>query len=491
MKLYIEFLKFLFNKLIKREETGVAIKKFAERMGVVYIKISQILATQNYGNLFTENDRKLLSSICDDCNKIPFDDIKEILENEYNMKLDDIFESIDKNPVGSASISQVHKAILKNGDVVAVKVKRRDITNSIESELSRIKKLVHQFGKFVKFENYIAADQALELYLKWIYEETDFVHEKKNIQLYQEFCDSVNHKVDGIKEARVPKVYDDLCTENVLVMEYIDSDTINKISLENENNKKVIQTAINSYIKASFHALLNDQRIVFHGDPHSGNIFIDKNGNIGFLDMGLLFVLSEEDTKLTRQFFLAAYTGNYENLYNLLIPYGQMDDQNKVLFKEEIKKYCAGLATKDVTYYFTDMINICLKYQFCPPDFIICMAKVFVCLNGINGFTDNLMTSKELLQEQTVEYFIRRSLKDCEGVVVDTIKFAPTLLESTLKYGLVKGIAKEYSNIEKLHNNMKSALENYKEILNIVKPVEEKMKDENVKDKVYYNEKIN
>lgn len=267
MKLYFEILKLLFNKYIRRQKTGIAIKKFCEKMGVVYIKFAQILATQNFGELFTEEDRLELSGICDNCNVIDFSKIKDIIEKEYCKSIDEIFISIDEEPIGAASISQVHRAVLKNGDVVAVKVKRKDITNGVEKDIKRIKKLMYRFGKFVKFGNFIGGENALNLYLEWIYQETDFIHEIQNIKTYQEFSDSVNGKVENTKNIKVLKLYDDLCTENIIVMEYINSKTINKLELTEENSDK-ISVAINSYIKASFYALFNDKKIVFHGDPH-------------------------------------------------------------------------------------------------------------------------------------------------------------------------------------------------------------------------------
>ena len=110
MKLYIQAIKLLFNKFILRKNNGIVIKDFSEKMGVVYIKLAQMLATQNFGNLFTEKDRKMLSSICDNCNPISYDEIEEILKQEYGVNLDNVFSFIEKEPVGSASVSQVHRA---------------------------------------------------------------------------------------------------------------------------------------------------------------------------------------------------------------------------------------------------------------------------------------------------------------------------------------------------------------------------------------------
>lgn len=145
MKLYIEFIKLLFKKFILRKNTGIVIKEFAENMGIVYIKLAQMLATQNYGNLFTEEDRKMLSSICDESKTISYEAIEKMLKQEYGEELSDIFEFIEHEPIGSASVSQVHKAILKTGEVVVIKIKRRDITSKVDEDIEQIRRLMLRF----------------------------------------------------------------------------------------------------------------------------------------------------------------------------------------------------------------------------------------------------------------------------------------------------------------------------------------------------------
>ncbi len=466
MKLYFEIIKLLINKYLKHYNNGEAVKILCEDMGIAYIKLAQILATQNYGNLFTEEDRKLLSSICDNCNQIPFETIHEILKKEYNSNLDNLFVEIDHNPIGSASVSQVHKAILKNGDTVAIKIKRKDIVNNMYKDIEQIRKIVNKFGRLFKFNNFKGKDRALDLYIKWIMQETDFEQEKENIKLYQKFADNVNGEVPQTKKIKVPKVYEDLCTENIIVMEYIDDKTINKLELNKENQEKITM-AINSYLKLSFNALLTDKPIIFHGDPHSGNIYIDKDGNIGFLDMGLLFQLSKEDVEMTKQFFLNAYLGNYEKLFELFMPYAYINDFEKEKFKEDIKKYCYEVKTKDITCYFTDVMNICLKYEFLPPDFLFCMAKSLICLNGINKFSNNQLSGKELLQDQAAEFFIKRSCQDFKNLTIHSITVAPTILKRVFQDGIVKGLPKEVDNIQIIHTDLKTTINNFRELLTL------------------------
>lgn len=472
MKLYLEAIKLLFSKFVLRKNTGVVIKQFCEKMGIVYIKFAQMLAMQNYGNYFTEEDRKELEDICDDCNKISYDEIEQILREEYGKNLENIFRYIEKDAIGSASISQVHKAILKNGEEVVIKVKRKDVAKTVDRDIERIKKFVHRFGKFakvIKFGNYTGSDQTLNLFSKWIQEETDFVNEIKNIKTYQEFADSVNNKVKNTKQIKLPKLYEDYCTDNVIVMEYIASETVKKMELTDTNKSRVIE-GINSYLKLSFYALFNDKKIVFHGDPHSANIYIDENGNIGFLDMGLVFSLSEEEHEMIKTFFLTAYARNYEKLYDFFVGYGSMDDRQKELFKADCKKYCDEIIDKDITHYFTDWINICIKYEFVPPNYLFCMAKAFICLTGINTFTHNRIDAIELLKDQTIEFLLQRSSRDLKNIGIHVRKLIPNfpkLFMETLNYGLVKTIAKESSENPELSQSTVKFIQNLREMRNL------------------------
>ncbi len=468
MKLYLELLKAIIRKFILRRSTGEVVRKFCEKLGVVYIKLAQILATQNFDNIFNESDRRILSSICDDVNPISFSIIKSVIESEYGKSLADIFSYIDEKPLGSASISQVHKAILYSGEEVAIKVKRKDITDKIEKDIKRIRFLMHKFGKFISFKNLLGGDKALDMYLSWIYDETNFDNEKNNIKIYREFANSVNGKVKGTKNIVVPKVFDELCTSNILVMEFVRSQTINKREL-NFQNMELIREGLNSYFKSSFYAMFNDKKIVFHGDPHGGNIYIDKSGNIGFLDMGLIFELSPEDARLTREFFLSAYTCNYEKLYNMLIGYAKISLEDSVRFKESIKEYTFKVKSKPVTAYFTDMINICFNYNIAPPDFLFCMAKAFVCLDGINGFSFNSTSAVSLLMEQTMEFCVNRSIQDCKDLVIDGIGVVPRILKNSFKDGVIPSISKEIVKLQDVKSDLKKVLEHTDELISLFK----------------------
>lgn len=467
MKLYFEILKLLWNRFVRRQSMGEAVRKFAERMGLAYIKLAQILATQNYGNVFTEQDRQILSRICDDCNPIEFFEIEQILKQEYGDDLS-IFREIDPIPAGAASISQVHRAVLKTGEVAAIKVKRRDVTQALEDDIARIRRLIKRFGKLVHLTNLIGTNHALDLYTKWIREETDFVHERRNIESYTQFAASVNGKIKGANQIKVPKLYPEFCTENVLVMEFIEQPTINQMELTAQNRARIAQ-AMNGYVKNSFYALLHDQPVIFHGDPHGGNIYLDEDGNVGFLDMGLIFELTENERRMTLEFFLCAYTGDAEKLLNMLKPYASMNEKKWQKFAAAVHEFCDNVREKEITYYFMDMVNVCADYDIVPPTFLFAMAKAFVCLNGISGFTHNQTVGRDLLKKQVAEFMIERSLNDGRVLLTHGAKIGVKLVENVLENGVAAGTAEELMSMKDLTNDARLVVKHVEEAWKILK----------------------
>ena len=126
------------------------------------------------------------------------------------------------------------------------------------------------------------------------------------------------------------------------------------------------------------------------------------------------------------------------------------------------------IKNKEVTFYFIDMINICLNYELLPPDFLFGMAKAFICLNGISLFSENRCTAKQLLQEQAIEFMIKRSIKDCKSIVMDTFYTAPKTLKNTVQFGFANTIAKAAtdSNFKK---DIERSVDHLKEMLDLIK----------------------
>lgn len=467
MRLYFYGLVMLIRKFILRQNTGRVICSFAEKMGVVYIKFAQILAMQNVGNLFTEADRTQLAQICDHCNPLPFTEIKQQLEREYGCSLDQKFQSIDPNPLGSASISQVHRAVLKTGETVAVKVKRADLQRRIDRDIQQIRRLIHRFGRLVSFRNLLGSDKALDNYLDWIVQETDFTNECQNIIAYHAFADSVNGKVPGTVQIKAPRLFSDFCTDNVIVMEFITNPTISELELTAENKQRIAR-AENDYIRLSFYALFHKMPVVFHGDPHGGNIYLDEQGNIGFLDMGLIFQFSAEESDLTRQLFLNAYTGKVERIVDYLFSDSEFKDVDRGQLIRDMQVKIDQLHEMPVAQFFVEMIGVFTQYDMAVPQFLFKMAKAFLALFGLGTITGNIADTKALLADQVTDFYLRQAVDDVEGTLKCGLKLAPHVLFATVSRGPLQGISASLAGLADFGQQLHDTAENCREAIELL-----------------------
>lgn len=467
MRLYWYGLLLIIKKFLLRQNTGKVICDFAAKMGVVYIKVAQILAMQNLGTIFTEADRQRLSQICDHCNPISFRKIQRILRQEYGENYLTHFQSIDQQPLGSASISQVHHAVLTDGREVVLKIRRQDVTRSIERDIRQIRKLIHRLSRLVHFRNLFGSDKALQCYLEWIYQEIDFEHERQNILRYQDFANSVNGTITNIKTRIVtPRLFSELCTPNIIVMEYIKHPTINQLPLT-PANKQRIATAENAYLALSFHALLGGQNVVFHGDPHGGNIYLDDEGNIGFLDMGLIFALSPQEAEMTREFFLSAYTGKTEHIVDLLLATSELSQVDRAQLIHDMDAKVKNIQEMPVTQFFVENVMVFTQHNIAVPEFLFKMAKSFLALFGMNTITGNLTDTRSLLAGQVADFYARRTANDVKTILIAGAKLLPNFVSITLRDGLAAGLTGEVAALADFSQNCHKVLTNCREALEL------------------------
>lgn len=436
-------------------------------MGVVYIKVAQILAMQNIGNLFTESDRQKLAQVCDHCNPIKFSTIQQILKQEYGQSYLDNFQTIAEAPLGSASISQVHRAVLKDGTEVVLKIKRCDVARRVEKDIRQLRRLIHRFGKLAKFRNFFGSDRALEYYMEWIIQETNFTNERDNLLQYQAFANSVNGKIKDVKtNIVVPKLFPKFCTDNIIVMEYIKYPTISQLSLTAENQKRIAQ-AENDYIKLSFYALFHDMSVMFHGDPHGGNLYLDDENNLGFLDLGLVFAFTPEEARMTRQLFLNSYTGKAEGITDILCKNSEFEQIDRTQLTEDMRCKIKTLHQMPVPQFFVEMMMIFTQHDIAPPAFLFKMAKAFLALYGLGTITNNYIDTEALLSQQVAEFYMSRTVKDICGLFKTGLIMAPKILTSTIRSGPSAGFSEQLSNLINFNHECQYALQNCSELLEL------------------------
>lgn len=251
-------------------------------LGPSFVKIGQMLSLRS--EILPQAYCDALATLQMDADPLPFEEIEHALENIYGERFSSIFSNIDPKPLGSASLAQVHKATLSNGDVVAVKVQRPGVRATMAQDIDVMRSVAKRLSRFMKDNQMVDLRDVVEELWNTFLEETDFTKETQNLH---EFA-LLNKDVAYI---RCPMPYLEYCSEEVLVMEYIegtslrDTDKLVELGYDLEEiGMKALDNYATQILDFGF----------FHADPHPGNMFI-KDGQIIYLDLGIVGRLNPRD----------------------------------------------------------------------------------------------------------------------------------------------------------------------------------------------------
>ncbi len=284
-----------------------------EELGPTYIKFGQLLS--NRKDLVPESLIEELKKLQDN---VPAEelDIRQRFRDEFGLEPNDHFLSIDEKPFAAASISQVYRATLLNGEDVIFKIKRTNIQRIIESDLALIRDIVHFLEKKYEKLQKLFISEIEKSFENSIIKELSLSNELQNIERFRK-------NFEKSKDVYVPITYPEYSNNNFLCMEFIDGYKVNDVEqLEalGLDPKKIVQKGFDIYLKQ----LLDDG--FFHADPHPGNIFIKENGQITFIDFGSMGTLAINEK---------------EELENVVIDFGLKNPKRIVrsLKKMAIKHY--------------------------------------------------------------------------------------------------------------------------------------------------------
>lgn len=271
---------------ITRGVTPEKLRLILEDLGPTYVKLGQIMSL--HSDILPKAYCEELMKLTSDVKPMPFDEVESVLNESYGKDWHQIFSSIEKEPIGSASIAQVHRAMLQDGSDVIIKVRRRGIYTMMKRDIDLLHKAVRVLPAAVpKLKNIVDLDMVLDELWEVAQEEMDFTREAANMR---EFAD--NNR--SIIYTTTPELYSEYTTHHVLVMEYIGGFAINDARALKENGydlNEIGQKFANNFIKQ----VMDDG--FFHADPHPGNVKI-RYGKIVWLDMGMMGRLTDRDRRI-------------------------------------------------------------------------------------------------------------------------------------------------------------------------------------------------
>ena len=264
--------------------TPEKLRMILEDLGPTFIKIGQVMSM--HSDILPKRYCDELMKLRSDVKPMPFSEVSEVLDESYGCPWGAVFREISEKPLGSASIAQVHRAVLKDGSPVVIKVQRKGIYGVMARDISLLRKAVRLLPP-VSIKGMVDLDMVLGELWDVTREEMNFLTEAANME---EFA----RKNDGIAYVGFPVLYQEYTTVHVLVMEYIDGFGIDEKEKLLENGydlKEVGSRLADNYMKQ----VIEDG--FFHADPHPGNLRI-RDGKIIWIDMGMMGRLTERDREL-------------------------------------------------------------------------------------------------------------------------------------------------------------------------------------------------
>lgn len=345
---WLDLAKFLpFKKRFGKDDGDLNRKNLARRirhvlqeLGPTYIKLGQILSTR--ADILPPQYIKELRLLQDKAPSVPFSEIRKILIAEVGENFADIFREIDPEPQAAASIAQTHHAVLDDGTDVILKIQRPGIEEKISIDLEILHNLVLLAEDRGLFPGFIKPSRIINEFRESLKKELNFQREIANIKKFRD-----NFKKD--KHIIVPRVYEDLSTSRLIVMEEIKGIKLNEL-------EETGVTGVDRSFLASLGARSLMKQVLidgfFHADPHPGNIFIVDSDKLAYIDFGMMGQLTQEDRDKLSILFIAILKRDIDIIVDLLLEIGLIDENIN------LRKFKLGIQDLLNRYYGVNLADI-------------------------------------------------------------------------------------------------------------------------------------
>jgi ubiquinone biosynthesis protein len=263
------------------EESGAAapaeeLAKDLEKLGPTFIKLGQLFSTR--ADLLPGPYLDALARLQDQIEPFPYEEVERIVSGELGVRISKAFADFDATPLAAASLSQVHRAYMRDGRAVVVKVQRPDIRELIVGDLEALGEIAHFLDEHTELGKRYEFDNMLVNLRKSLLRELDFTIEANNLH-------TIGQNLYEFENIVIPEPIDDYTTTRVLTMEYITGKKITSL-----NPLRLLDLDTGALADELFSAYLKQFLVdgLFHADPHPGNVFLTDDDRIALLDLGMV-----------------------------------------------------------------------------------------------------------------------------------------------------------------------------------------------------------
>lgn len=413
----------------------VRLRRAFEELGPTFVKLGQLLSTRS--DLLPDAFVAELTRLQDGVQPLSFELVREVVESELGAPLHERFAQFDQAPLASASISQVHAAVLPTGEQVVVKVQRPEIRGIISKDIALLKFLASLLERYVPEARVANPRVLVEEFFQTISLELDFVIEANNMQ---RMADNLRELTDIV----IPRVYRSLSTERVLTQERLYGVRVNDLEALDRagiDRKRLVQVGS----RAFFRTVLIDG--LFHGDLHGGNLFALPGNRLGIIDFGIVGRLSERARDQLASMVMALLHEDFEQLCYHYAELGaaeaSIDFDGFVRDTRQVLSPYLGLPLHQLKLgrVLIEATKVATRYRIKVPAEWMLVFKAILTTEGMGRRLDpdfDLLASgrelvRELLRKRYSYSRLRRELLVSSRDVIDLVRGLPRQLRWMLR----------------------------------------------------------
>jgi ubiquinone biosynthesis protein len=356
---------------------GERIRQVIEELGPTYVKIGQIASTR--ADIISADILHELEKLQDNVPEFPFEEVRRIIEEELGSPLEEVFSTFDEKVIAAASIGQVHRAQLRTGEAVAVKVQRPRIKAMIETDLEILLDLATLAEHRMERMERLQLREVVEEFAKSLRNELDYTIEGRN-------AEKIAKQFKNDPKIHIPSIHWDYTTRTVLTMEFVEGLKLNQFeTLERKGyDRKAIAEQL---VQALFHQMLIEG--FFHADPHPGNIFLLSDDVISFIDFGMVGRLTLDMKNNFASLVIAMMRQSTESMMKAVLRIGIIpDDVNLPILSNDVdelrEKYMdVPMSRISLGEAISDLFVVAFKHQIRIPSDFTMVAKSLLILEGI------------------------------------------------------------------------------------------------------------
>lgn len=348
-----------------------------ERMGPTFIKLGQLLSSR--GEILPPAYLSALERLQDDVEPFPFEEVEAIVTEELGVRISKGFASFEREPLAAASLGQVHRAALRDGRPVVVKVQRPGIRHQVVEDLEAFDEIAGLLQKRTKVGQRYELTKIIEEFRKSILTELDYRKEAQHLA-------RLGENLASFKRIVVPRAVDDYTTSRVLTMDYVTGKKITALSpltLIDVDGEELAEELFRAYLKQIFIDGF------FHADPHPGNVFLTDDGRIALLDLGMVATIPARLQEYLLQMILAISEGRSDETADYLLKIGETGDSlDEPVFRRRVAELVsahqgASIGELKVGKIFLEMSRYSAECGVRLPPELTMLGKALLNLDGI------------------------------------------------------------------------------------------------------------